>query len=106
MSWGWCAMRDSLSTVEVARELGVDRETVRRWVDVGVLVAGHRVKLAGFRVGNRWRVKRADLDKFIAECNPREAVEKRDAERKAREEMERAVIERVCKRHGVEVGRG
>lgn len=45
----------------MARVLGLSRRTVVAWLESG--------KLQGIKIGNRWRVKEEDLDKFIDEPN-------------------------------------
>jgi len=47
-----------LTVTEVAAELSLNPETVRR-----MLLAGH---LAGYKAGKRWRVTRQALDSFKA----------------------------------------
>ena len=52
-------MRTDLTVEEVAAELGLHYDTVRR-----LLIAGH---LPGYKAGLRqWRVQRTELDKFKA----------------------------------------
>lgn len=49
-----------LSPIAVADELGVDRRLVYRLIDSG--------RLRAYRVSERaWRVRRSDLDTFLAE---------------------------------------
>ena len=50
--------RDWLTVGEVADELGFSRTTVYGWLEDGLLV--------GHRISGSWRVKRHDLDAFIA----------------------------------------
>jgi excisionase family DNA binding protein len=50
-----------LTPDDVAKALGLSRRTVVGWLQSG--------KLPGIKVGNRWRVKEEDLDKFIDEPN-------------------------------------
>lgn len=48
----------ALSVKDVARELGVSKATVLRWVRAG--------KIEGFfRIGHKWLIRRADLDSLI-----------------------------------------
>lgn len=54
-------MRNVLTPEQVAQVLGLSRRTVISWLQQG--------KLNGIKVGNRWRVKEEDLDKFIDEPN-------------------------------------
>jgi excisionase family DNA binding protein len=49
---------DWLTVGEVADELGFSRTTVYGWLEEGLLV--------GHRIAGSWRVKRHDLDAFIA----------------------------------------
>ena len=49
---------DWLTVGEVADELGFSRTTVYGWLEDGLLV--------GHRIAGSWRVKRHDLDAFIA----------------------------------------
>jgi excisionase family DNA binding protein len=53
------AVREVITLPEVAKTLGVARETVRRWAVSGVLPV--------FRYGDtgHWRAFRDDIDKFI-----------------------------------------
>jgi excisionase family DNA binding protein len=55
----------ALKIPEVAAELRLNNETIRR-----KLVAG---EIAGFKVGNRWRVRRETLDAIKAESEARTA---------------------------------
>ncbi|MGI6633251.1 MAG: helix-turn-helix domain-containing protein [Bacillota bacterium] len=52
-------MKTVLSPEQVAEVLGISRRTVVAWLQEG--------KLNGIKVGNRWRVREEDLDKFIDE---------------------------------------
>lgn len=54
-------MKTVLTPDDVAKALGLSRRTVVSWLESG--------KMAGIKVGNRWRVKEEDLDKFIDEPN-------------------------------------
>ncbi|MEX0975017.1 MAG: helix-turn-helix domain-containing protein [Bacillota bacterium] len=54
-------MKSVLTPDEVAKALGLSRRTMVSWLESG--------KLPGIKVGNRWRVKEEDLDKFIDEPN-------------------------------------
>lgn len=54
-------MKTVLTPDEVAKVLGLSRRTIVGWLETG--------KLPGIKVGNRWRVKEEDLDKFIDEPN-------------------------------------
>jgi len=46
-----------LSVVDIAEEMRVEIDTVRGWIRRGDLVA--------YRVGNTYRIKREDFDKFL-----------------------------------------
>jgi excisionase family DNA binding protein len=46
-----------LTTGAIAAETGAHIATVRRWIDSG--------RLPAYRVGNRWRVHREDLNAFL-----------------------------------------
>jgi len=48
-----------LSVKEVAETLGVTVDTVQRWLAAG--------KLKGIKLGRLWRVRSADLEKFLKE---------------------------------------
>jgi excisionase family DNA binding protein len=52
----------------IAEELGVDVQTVRRWIQSG--------KLRAFKPGKEYRVREADLEEFLAarEVRPKEAA--------------------------------
>ena len=52
-------MSDLLTPAEAARMLGVSRETVRRYVDLG-LVAGHKTP------GGQRRIQRTSVEAVIA----------------------------------------
>lgn len=54
-------MKSVLSPEQVAQVLGLSKRTVISWLQEG--------KLNGIKVGNRWRVREEDLDKFIDEPN-------------------------------------
>lgn len=54
-------MKTVLTPEQVAQVLGISRRTVISWLQQG--------KLKGIKVGNRWRVREEDLDKFIDEPN-------------------------------------
>ena len=53
-------MEKLLSTEEIAEGLGVQVDTVQRWLSSG--------KLKGTKIGRLWRVREEDLDKFIKGC--------------------------------------
>ncbi len=62
---------DTLTPAQVAAENGLsDPETVVRWIRRGVKVDGRVVRLAGERLGGRWRISRAAVDDFRRACNP------------------------------------
>jgi excisionase family DNA binding protein len=52
----------------IAEELGVDVQTVRRWIQSG--------KLRAFKPGKEYRVQQADLEEFLAarEVRPKEVT--------------------------------
>lgn len=52
-------MKTVLSPEQVAQVLGLSKRTVIAWLQSG--------KINGIKVGNRWRVREEDLDKFIDE---------------------------------------
>lgn len=52
-----------LTMTEVAQKLGVSDETVRRWLNQGLIRA--------YQFGKQWRVKPADLEDFIAKSGNR-----------------------------------
>jgi excisionase family DNA binding protein len=54
-------MKTVLTPDEVGKVLGLSRRTIVGWLESG--------KLSGIKVGNRWRVKEEDLDKFVDEPN-------------------------------------
>jgi excisionase family DNA binding protein len=47
-----------LSTAEAAEELGVSEDTVRRMCERG--------ELRAYRVGRAWKIRREDLDAYLA----------------------------------------
>ena len=56
---------------EVANQLRIDDETVRRWLSSGVL--------KGLKVGNSWRVREDDLQEFLKDC---EVVNKEESNKR------------------------
>lgn len=94
-------MKDTLSTHEAARELGINPETIRRWLETGVLVAGHRVKLRGGKVGGRYRVTREALEEFERACNPGRAKPEGRIEDEREKALNLAARKRVRKRLGL-----
>lgn len=50
-------MEEYLSTKQIAKSLGVETITVRRWILAG--------KLAAIALEKGYRVKQSDLDKFL-----------------------------------------
>ncbi len=54
-------MKKVLTPDEVAAVLSLKRRTIVQWLESG--------KLQGIKVGNRWRVKEEELDRFINEPN-------------------------------------
>ncbi len=57
-----------LTAEEVAGRVGVSVSTVRRWCQRGAEVMGRRVRLAGYRVGQNWRVSPEALEQFKRDC--------------------------------------
>ena len=57
-------MSEVIQLAEVAKMLGIDHETARRWAVEG--------KLPVFRYNNtgRWRAFRADIDKYLQSHQP------------------------------------
>jgi excisionase family DNA binding protein len=51
-------MEDFLSPEAVAERLGIKLRTVLEWLRTG--------KLPAYKFGRQWRIKRADLETFIA----------------------------------------
>jgi excisionase family DNA binding protein len=58
------AESDLMTVAEVAAELRVDQETVRRWLRDGKL-RGSNLKGAG-----GWRIRRAEVQRFLREREP------------------------------------
>ena len=60
-----------LTPDEVAAELRVTGDAVRKWITQGVTARGkgRPVYLAAFRVGGLWRIRRDSLRGFLAELN-------------------------------------
>ena len=52
-------MDEYYSTNEVAKALHVNIITIKRWVQKGLL--------PGYKLGKEYRIKKSDLDKFMAE---------------------------------------
>lgn len=53
-------MKRVVSAAVAAKELEVDRSTVKRWIDTG--------KVPAFRTpGGHWRIRRVDLDRLKKE---------------------------------------
>ena len=48
-----------LTSLDVARRLNVDHESVKRWLRTGQLI--------GYQFGRQWRVRPDDLERFIEE---------------------------------------
>lgn len=54
---------------QISEELGVTRTTLMRWVRGGFRgPTGELVQLKAIKVGRGWRVKREDLEAFLASC--------------------------------------
>jgi len=51
-------MSEQLSIIDVARDLGVNEKTVRRWIKSGEL---HAIK----DILGRYRIAKTDLDEFV-----------------------------------------
>ena len=50
---------------------GIEPNTVRRWVNVGIGVpGGSQVRLGAVRIGGRWRTTKAEVERFLAATNP------------------------------------
>jgi hypothetical protein len=61
------ADQPALSTAQIARELGTHPATVARWIAKGAqLDDGSRLRLKAFPIPGAYRVRRADLDEFLA----------------------------------------
>lgn len=45
------------SIAEVAEILGMNAETIKRYI--------YREELKAYKVGNQWRIKKEDLDRFV-----------------------------------------
>lgn len=52
-------MKEVIELVEVARMLGIDHETARRWAVDG------RIPVFRYNDRGRWRAFREDIDKFL-----------------------------------------
>jgi excisionase family DNA binding protein len=50
--------RKYMAAQDVADELGVDVQTVRRWIHAG--------RLRAFKPGKEYRIRETDLEKFLA----------------------------------------
>ena len=48
-----------MTAQEVADYLGISEATVRRYLNRG--------KIKGYRLGNRWRIKRDDVEAYLSE---------------------------------------
>ena len=59
-----------MTLAELARRLRKATATVYGWADKGVIVNGHRVKLATERIGGRRHVTATAYREFKAACNP------------------------------------
>lgn len=78
---------DLLTLAEVALELRITRQVVNDWILKGVAVrgsdrrgTGERLRLAGVRLPNAWRIRRQDLDAFLAACAAANGVPAVEAE--------------------------
>lgn len=58
---------DDFTPPELAKEYRVGRATVYRWIRHGI----DGIKLGGQRVGNQWRIGRADVDAFFGRLRER-----------------------------------
>jgi excisionase family DNA binding protein len=58
----------TLSIVEAARQVGCHKQTLWRWVRVGVRVRAQTIFLNATRAGGRWKVRQEDVDDFLAKC--------------------------------------
>ena len=59
---------DYMTPHDVADELGVDHGTVLRWIRDGAPSGDRTIPLPAYRLGNRYRIKRADFDAFLEAC--------------------------------------
>ena len=48
-----------MTAQEVADYLGINEATVRRYLNRG--------KIKGYRLGNRWRIRREDVEAYLSE---------------------------------------
>lgn len=62
-----------LNVAQIAEELGIDRETVTRWITSKQLAAVNVCQSASAKKP-RWRVRREDLDAFLAVRSNRTAT--------------------------------
>jgi hypothetical protein len=57
-----------ITSTMLAKRLGVDSGTVRKWALYGVRVGEQKIRLNGHRVGDRWRFDEADITAFCESC--------------------------------------
>jgi excisionase family DNA binding protein len=65
-----------LTVKEIAQHLKLNQQTLRNWIDQGQLPA--------VRIGRRVRVRRADLDRILAQGRPRRPSPNRRPSRRPR----------------------
>lgn len=86
-----------MTTTEVAERCGKNRDTVGRWILLGVLGGrgGPRIRLYASRPGGRWSITEADLQKFQEACRAACVIEDLpEPKRKRRRPKERSRAER------------
>jgi hypothetical protein len=74
-----------LSPQRIAATYGFTSYAVLRWINDGITVGGHQVRLAAEKIGKSWRVRTEDWEEFRRLCNPatwREIAERQQGERK------------------------
>jgi excisionase family DNA binding protein len=59
--------KEFLSVRDIAELLGLKEDTIQGWI--------RRKELVAYKVGNTYRVKREDLDKFLEERRTRKDTE-------------------------------
>ncbi|MCM2348634.1 MAG: helix-turn-helix domain-containing protein [Bacteriovoracaceae bacterium] len=56
-----------LSVVEIAQYLGISKETVYRWLDVG--------RIPAHKIGKQWKFKVSEVDKWVMSGQAEERVD-------------------------------